>query len=545
MASNEVNAAGKHKQKTLVERAGWAVFWNTAFFPLKVLVGFLSGVVVVRLLRAEGFALYSLTVALLNFLGMFADLGIERTLPRFYPEIEMRFGRRGVLRLLGWVALVKGVVLLALVAALLLAPDYWVERFRLGPAGGWLLAMVALLLVLGAASDVSIQLLSTHFEQRITNALDLLAGVVRPVLIAAFVLAATALHLSGWDVVGAMLALLITTAVSVAVSLWQSWKLLQRIPEEPHHRAGEVHRPSARPLRDRLVSFAALNYLLNWSVYLYDRDFVVLVMPFLLAPEDLKPQVAIISLAYKTGKEFLRALVVPLTGVQTPLFARLYAENRIEGLRTAYTTITKFLILAIFPAGVGLIVTARNFYQVVYGQIGRDAVVNPDTLTSVVACTAVLVLGLFGESMISVALNVLMVYEEFRAVMLARLVALVSIPLMVWLVPEMGAVGAAVAVSVAALASRLAGLLYALRRVGLPFPGRFFVKVGAASLAMGFALLPLLLLPPTIPATLLMVVGGVGVFLVAFKLLGGMDRADKERFLSLRIPLASTALRFL
>jgi O-antigen/teichoic acid export membrane protein len=540
-----MSTASKHKQKTLVERAGWAVFWNTAFFPLKVLVGFLSGVVVVRLLRAEGFALYSLTVALLNFLGMFADLGIERTLPRFYPEVEMSSGRRGVLRLLGWVALVKGAVLLILLTALLIAPSLWIEQFQLGSLGNWLIIMIALLLVLGAASDVSIQLLYTHFEQRITNALDVLAGVVRPVLIAAFVLLAAALHLSGWDVVGAMLALLITTVVSVAISVWQSWKLLQRIPEEPHHRAGEVRLPSGRSLRNRLLSFAGLNYFLNWSVYLYDRDFVVLVMPFLLAPDRLKPQVAIISLAYKTGKEFLRALVVPLTGVQTPLFARLYAENRIEGLRTAYATITKFLMLVIFPAGVGLIVTARNFYQLVYGQIGRDAVVNPDTLPVVVTCTVVLVLGLFGESMISVALNVLMVYEEFRAVMLARLVALVSIPLLVWLVPEMGALGAAIAVSVAALASRLTGLMYALRRLGLPFPGRFFVKVGTASLVMGFALLPLLLLPPTIPTTLLMVVGGVGVFLGAFKLLGGMDRADKERFLSLRIPLASTALRFL
>ena len=37
------------------------------------------------------------------------------------------------------------------------------------------------------------------------------------------------------------------------------------------------------------------------------------------------------------------------------LFARLYAEGRIEGLRTAYATITKVLILGLLPAAVGMI----------------------------------------------------------------------------------------------------------------------------------------------------------------------------------------------
>ncbi|HUP28244.1 MAG TPA: hypothetical protein VM409_07400, partial [Chloroflexia bacterium] len=88
------------KNRPLVERAGSAVFWNAAFFPIKMLVPFVSSVIVVRLLRIEGFALLSLTTSLLYFLGLFGDLGIERTLPRFYPEIEMRYGRRGVSRLL-------------------------------------------------------------------------------------------------------------------------------------------------------------------------------------------------------------------------------------------------------------------------------------------------------------------------------------------------------------------------------------------------------------------------------------------------------------
>jgi hypothetical protein len=58
-------------------------------------------------------------------------------------------------------------------------------------------------------------------------------------------------------------------------------------------------------------------------------------------------------------------------------------------------------------------------------------------------------------------------------------------------------------------------------------------------------LLPALLLPVTYASTLLMVVGGAVSFLIVFKLLGGIEAADKERFRSLRLPLVGFALRFL
>src|SRR5438132_1973282 len=155
----------------LIERAGWAVFWNAAFFPLKALVGFGSSIVLVRLLRTEGFYYYNVTLALLATLGLFADLGIERTLPRFYPEVEMRMGRKGVARLLLWISVIKAAVLVVLVGALLLAPDFvlGLTGSDLGPNKSWLLIIISVLLILGAASDVSLQLLYTHFRQRATN----------------------------------------------------------------------------------------------------------------------------------------------------------------------------------------------------------------------------------------------------------------------------------------------------------------------------------------------------------------------------------------
>src|SRR4051812_25735461 len=252
----------------LIERAGWAVFWNAAFFPLKALIGFASSIVIVRLLRITGYSAYNVAVALLTTLGLFADLGIERTLPRFYPEVEMRMGRRGVANLLFWVAIIKAAVLLVLVGMLIGAPNFVLNLTRsdLGPDKDLLLLAISALLVLGAASDVSIQLLYTHFRQKVTNGLDILAAVVNPTLRAAFVLI-------GWGVLGAVTSLLITTILSVAISVWLAVRMLINMPDEPHPDPAQVKRPSMRSLRQRLVSYASLNYLINWSVYFYDLPF--------------------------------------------------------------------------------------------------------------------------------------------------------------------------------------------------------------------------------------------------------------------------------
>ncbi len=526
--------------KPLVERASRAAFWNVAFFPLKLLLPFVAGIVTVRLLRNEGYALLSVATALLNQFGLVADLGIERTLPRFYPEIEMRYGRRGIVQLLLWVGLVKGVVLGLLILALAVAPDFWIDSFKLGDYGGLLLMMVGALLVLGALSDVSIQLLYTHFRQKVTNSLDVLAVVVSPVLTAGFVLA-------GSGPVGAVFALLVTTLISVCLSLWQAWRMLRHMDLEPHPRAASVKLPSTRSLRRRLISFAGLNYLINWTAALYDRPFLVLAIGLLIvSPPESRAAIAILTLSYNFVKQFLRALVVPLTGVQTPLFARLYAEGRIEGLRTAYATITKFLVLALLPSALGLIFTSRNLLQLFFGQVGSDAVLTQSKLPEVVTCTVILAVGLFGEAMISVTLSVLMVYEDYRAVITARLAALISIPMLLLLAPSLGAVGASLAAASAGLVSRLVALLYAERRIGLRFPGAFFVRVGVASAVMSAALLPFLVyLPPDWPETILMIGTGVVVFYVAFRLLGGMDAEDKARFAGLRVPVLDRVLRYL
>jgi O-antigen/teichoic acid export membrane protein len=248
-----------------------------------------------------------------------------------------------------------------------------------------------------------------------------------------------------------------------------------------------------------------------------------------------------------------------MNGVQTPLFSRLHAENRIEGMRTSYALLTKLLILTLVPGGIGLMVLARNVFILLFLQVGGDAVVNPATLPAITLTAVILALGLFGEAVISVTVTIMLVFEAYRAVLFARLFTVVSLPLLFLLVPAWGMVGAAVAVAAAGFLSRLVSFVYGQRELGLRFPLAFFGRVGLASLAMGALLLPLALLMPAEPfgagtrlaqfgwllANGALVLLGVVVFYAGFRLLGGLDAEDKQRFAGLRVPLIGRALRWL
>ena len=89
-------------------------------------------------------------------------------------------------------------------------------------------------------------------------------------------------------------------------------------------------------------------------------------------------------------------------------------------------------------------------------------------------------------------------------------------------------------------------LVSVLNALGLVFVMWAGVKyVAAGQMTAGSLVSFLAYLAPTLPITLIMVGLGAAVFLVAFKLFGGIDREDKERFRALRLPLVNVALRFL
>src|SRR5262245_32525757 len=84
-------------QVSLTQRVAGAAAWNTLLFPARLVVGLAASVLLALLPRAE-YGILMLLTGLAATIGVYADLGIERSLPRFIPEIESRSGRAGVAR---------------------------------------------------------------------------------------------------------------------------------------------------------------------------------------------------------------------------------------------------------------------------------------------------------------------------------------------------------------------------------------------------------------------------------------------------------------
>lgn len=517
--------------KGLAQRASGAMFWNAAFLPIKAIVSLTVSVVVVRVLHLENYAMLTVVTSLLSTLGTYSDLGIIRALPRFIPEVEVSQGHHAVRQLILVVVGIKTGVYVILIAVINIWSDYFISLFGLGDQGRLLLVFISVLMMLGSFSDVTIQLLYTYFKQKITNILDLLNSLINPLLTIAFVLA-------GWKVVGVLMALTITTVIAVALSSYRAFVAVR----------GERHTPKvAKPvdLRDlgkRFMSFSMLTYFMNISVYFYDLPFVILVLN---ANHDLVG-VAMMGLAFKLARQMLQMLVVPLTGVQTPLFARVYAEKREDALKTAYSTVTKFLIVALIPAGVGLAILSRNVLQLLYLQRNSQAVLTRSSLRETSLVAVILIFFLFGESVISVPLNILMVYEKYKAVVASRAVAFLAIPLLFVLSPMYGVIGAAFAIGGARFLSRLLSLIYLSVSFKLPFPTAFFARVLACTVVFAAVLLPLSLrLSVSYVSTGGLILLGILIFVGVFKLLGGFDASDKERIINLKVPMGKLIVRFL
>jgi hypothetical protein len=142
-----------------------------------------------------------------------------------------------------------------------------------------------------------------------------------------------------------------------------------------------------------------------------------------------------------------------------------------------------------------------------------------------------------------------MVCERYRAVLASRVLALVSIPLLLALTPRFGLPGAAVAVGVARVLPPLALVLYTSRAMGLRPPLAFLGRVAASSAGLALVLLGgLAALPPpgaspswgtrfgaVLPLVGIALLGGV-VFLLLLRGLGGLEPEDRRRLQALDFP---------
>ncbi len=556
---------------SLSRQVAGAMFWNVALFPLKFAVGLVAGIVVPNLLGLERYGLYILITSVASTIGSYADLGMERALPRYIPEVAHRFGVGGLRRFLREVLGVKlGLILvLAFLLNLFSGPLLGYMRAgevakeaavqarleqtsdpgerarleadrsahealarRLEEEGRLYLLTISGLLVCGAVFDVFTRLLISYFRQRSSNVIELVVAILQPLLIVVLVLV-------GWDVQGILVALIVTAFVGVLMAWGQVRRAMAGLPEQARER---YHRWIQ--LWPRFLTFSGISYVINLSTWLYDLSFLSLFTAAYLSTRD----VASLGVASKFVGLFLGYLMVPLSGIQMPLFAHLYARRGPAELQEAFSILTQFLLLLLLPTGCGLALLSSSLIALFYPGFP------PETATLVL----VFIVAMFLETIIGTPQNILQVYERYGAILLARLSALVIIPLLILLVPHYGLLGAAAAAGVARLLPRAITFFYGLRSFSLRFPGRFAGRVIAGSAAMLGLLYPLTrwwdiahVSPSwagralTLGKDCAIALVGLVIFWAVLKALGGLEPEGKRRLAEIRFPLKKILLKLL
>jgi O-antigen/teichoic acid export membrane protein len=553
------------KPPTLAAQVSRAVVWNTVFVPLRLLVQLASTLLKLNALAPAGYGLLSLIGATNNAIGTWIDLGTGRALPKYIPETFSRGGPRAMRRL---VLAVLGVQLglLALVAVAFAAlhdaylgylrgqiaqvpePSTQAELLAFVGRHGWLIiGVVLVLLLMGVVYDVLMAYLSSFFKQKIWNGVSLAAGVLPPLLTACAILL-------GGDVLGVLIAMAAAPTIAVALLVWQSIRLwiadfgFLSGPEQPQSGSGSIpadqdqaiHNPKftiQHLLPPGFVRYCGVSFLMTATDFVASAGFAVFFARSLVDVAVLMAGVAIVQMA-------LGYLFTPMVGVQVPLFTRV-RQGEGGTLQGAYQSTVRLQVLLLVPGAVGLLLLAEPIFALLSPQyVGAAALV------------WVLAPALFLECLLTTAHNALIVYEHLRTIVIGRLLTLICVPLVIVLTPMLGIGGAALAFSVARVAAGLWVTAGGMRLLGLRWPWRFTLRVAFASLAMGALVAGLRLLVPAIPpdagalgrvaavpAVLgVAALGGMG-FLVALRLLGGLDARDREQLAKMRLPGKKWLLR--
>ncbi|HEX6289944.1 MAG TPA: polysaccharide biosynthesis C-terminal domain-containing protein [Herpetosiphonaceae bacterium] len=529
-------------QSSLSERVAGAIFWNTVAFPIKAAIKFLAGLVLLWALLPEGYGLFQAAVgAVVATVWTFTGLGISPSILKFVPEVMARQGSTGVARFLRQLFLIRlGFLLIVVLLLNIFSAD--VLGFLRAQASGdyarmlsadglFLLRVASAIVLLRVATDTCARTLVAYFKQKTTNSLDIVSALVQPVL--------TVLLVPAWGlgmgIRGAALAILIGSTVDLLLALFAVRRALRHLPAE-HQTIVAVER-----LWQRFSSSALMNYVMDQSVFVTSPDFVALVFLWLARPAAL----ANIEAGWNQVLVLLTYLVMPLNGIYVPMFSEIFAKGDDHKLQPAYATLTRALLLATVPAGIGFITLAPQAFELLH-----LAAKYPQAA----AVAQVVTLFLFAESIVVVPHVILMVYERYRVVALSRLLAVLSAPLIVLVAINGSAVTTALAIGVFRFGSRAVLTPYASRAFGLRFPWRFAGRLALPSLLFMSVLTLLSRVLPVLESQpvwrnllhLAALIGvGVAIFAAGFKLMGGIDDDDRKRLATMRIPLRKLILRYL
>ncbi|NJL34915.1 MAG: hypothetical protein HC893_15010 [Chloroflexaceae bacterium] len=379
-----------------------AMAWNTLTAPLKTAVELATNLIILNVLTLPQFGVLRLVTSAAATLGIWVDLGIDRALPRFIPELQQERGQAAVRRFMQIIfsgegaaadADERGCFLLfseRFVAFLLDGVAQLPERIdaaaqlaltnemlRLAPL---MVGAVLALVILGSLYDGLMAYLVSYFRQRAWNLITIMGDIVQP-------------HPDGSTGAG---------------GLWH-WRRAggdcgNARAECAGSRLAGAQQPGQCPHARRQYSRSCSTRRAPANNTLWRRFAVYTGMSNVLNLSDLFFKLAVCRLpADQSGtgchfqrrvgnlvRQTLALLYRPLVGIQVPLFTRVRGGD--APLPDAYAAVLRILALIMLPGGVGLVLLANELILVQYPQYVAATLV-----------IAILTPALFFESFLSSA----------------------------------------------------------------------------------------------------------------------------------------------
>jgi O-antigen/teichoic acid export membrane protein len=397
-------------------------------------LGFLSHFLFARFLGPTQYGIFLLSVALFNFAGLFADLGLRSGVLRESAAAEGR-GDHDMVRgtILGGAALAVGASLLA--AGALLVMRGWAASSFKAPDLGWLLPLFALSLPFATAGAIFISGLQAL---RRMEALSTLQYVLDPLLrIVTFI----GLFFLGWRLfaVGAS-HLLASVAVALFAFLWLSSSFpLVAPPILTRFQPGPLLTFSLPLLMSNVLGF-----ILQWADSLF--------LGYYMTVRDVGVYGAAGRLA-GLGGMFLLAI----STIFAPKIYSLYGKGELPEVGRLYQHSTRWVLTCILPLFFYTVLNAEPLLALFGPEFAKGS------HALIILAAAYLVMTGTGP-----AGDVVLMTGRSKAILYASAASgALGLGLNFYLIPRFGLIGAAVATGLAISLGNLANVLMAWWFTGL------------------------------------------------------------------------------
>lgn len=505
----------------LGERAAGAMFWNLVGKTAFMVVKYAESIVLVRLLGGEEYGALAGLLNLNAMIVLFAALGLESTLLRYLPAAVAGGGTGAERKLVGKAAALRLLFSVILAVGLWLSARPVADLILHDPQRADLVRVVSFMIIGLGLQNLLTRVLAARYEQRFIN-------LVQVLLTTGYLAAASMVVLAGGGVFGVLLCLIGLYAVTIAAFL-KRWRRENPIAEETKADAQATS-------RKRMIRFSGLIYLYGILHFVFEKGLDVLLIGALR--DDL-----VEVTWYVVGYNFAFFAVSFFSaafseGFTLAMISEVANTGDKEKLRRIFAVFMEYLYLFIFPIVVGGVLLGRELLHLMYGKVAAGSVVP----------MLVLLFGLGFSKMGGVTANFLQGLDREKTLVKARLLfGAVNLVLDLLFIPWWGALGAAVATTIA-VAVGIAYEWSVVHRILRPdYPWAFLAKVLAASLVMGAVVwwVGELIDWPELLRLPVLILLGAAVFALLLILLRPFRRAHAELLATLPLPGKEIWLKFL